>query len=109
MRLQTAVTPWRKIPLASKFAPWKRLRNSFPRRTYSQAGATALGQEENTEKIEEETLELYSPANFYPAYIGEVLASKYKIVGKVGYGASSTIWLARDLKLVPVTILYRSL
>lgn len=49
-------------------------------------------------KIEEETLPFYKPSNFYPAYIGQVLASKYRVVGKLGFGASSTVWLAWDLR-----------
>ncbi|RMZ75253.1 hypothetical protein DV738_g5582, partial [Chaetothyriales sp. CBS 135597] len=68
--------------------------------TYSRAGALALGKENSMDKIEEETLDFYNPSNFYPAYIGQVLASKYKIVGKLGYGASSTVWLAKDLLLL---------
>lgn len=57
-----------------------------------------LRQEYSIRKIEEETLPFYSPASFYPAYIGEVLASKYRVVGKLGFGASSTVWLAWDLE-----------
>ena len=48
-------------------------------------------------KIEEETLPDYVPGRYYPVRIGEVLASRYQIVGKLGYGMTSTVWLARDL------------
>jgi hypothetical protein len=33
---------------------------------------------------------------FYPAKPGEVLADRYQILVKVGWGVSSTVWLARD-------------
>ncbi|KAE8349567.1 kinase domain protein [Aspergillus coremiiformis] len=46
--------------------------------------------------VEEETLPFYRPEQFYPVYIGEVLNSKYKVLGKLGYGSYSTVWLCRD-------------
>jgi hypothetical protein len=49
-------------------------------------------------KIEEETFSDYLAARYYPVRIGEVLDSRYQVVGKLGYGAYSTVWLARDLK-----------
>ncbi|TFK24551.1 kinase domain protein [Coprinopsis marcescibilis] len=47
--------------------------------------------------LEEETLRDYLATRYYPVRIGEVLASRYQVVGKVGFGATSTVWLARDL------------
>ncbi|KAI1110818.1 serine threonine protein kinase, CMGC group [Nemania sp. NC0429] len=49
------------------------------------------------QKIEEERLPDYLASRYYPAHIGEVLKDRYQIVGKLGFGASSTVWLARDL------------
>ncbi|RSL51812.1 hypothetical protein CEP54_011231 [Fusarium duplospermum] len=49
------------------------------------------------EKIEEELLPDYIATRYYPVRIGEVLMDRYQIVGKLGFGASSTVWLARDL------------
>lgn len=49
------------------------------------------------EKIEEELFPDYFASRYYPVRIGEVLKSRYQIVGKLGFGASSTVWLARDL------------
>ena len=46
--------------------------------------------------IEEETLPFYRPEHFYPVYIGDLLNSRYKVLGKLGYGAYSTVWLCRD-------------
>ncbi|KAA8643356.1 putative protein kinase [Aspergillus tanneri] len=47
--------------------------------------------------IEEENTPYYSPSHFYPAYIGEILNGRYQVTAKIGYGSSSTVWLARDL------------
>lgn len=49
------------------------------------------------EKIEEEDLPFYDKEAYYPVYIGEVFASRYQIVSKLGYRMSSTTWLCRDL------------
>lgn len=48
--------------------------------------------------IEEETLPGYVASRYYPARLGEVLQERYQLVGKLGFGASSTVWLARDLR-----------
>ncbi|KAE8342708.1 hypothetical protein BDV24DRAFT_150294 [Aspergillus arachidicola] len=53
---------------------------------------------DSKKKIEEEGVPLYNPQNFYPVYIGEVIASRYQVVSKLGYGTSSTVWLCRDLQ-----------
>ncbi|KAG9891634.1 hypothetical protein KCU94_g14273, partial [Aureobasidium melanogenum] len=48
-------------------------------------------------KIEEETLPAYNASHFYPVRIGEILRDRYQIVGKLGFGGTSAVWLARDL------------
>lgn len=50
------------------------------------------------EPFEEEQLPLYSHDQFYPIHIGDVLDSKYKVLGKLGYGAHSTVWLCRNVR-----------
>ncbi|KAE8151541.1 kinase-like domain-containing protein [Aspergillus avenaceus] len=47
--------------------------------------------------FEEENTPYYHSAHFYPTRIGEILNNRYQVVTKIGYGTSSTIWLARDL------------
>lgn len=47
--------------------------------------------------VEEEKTPYYSPKRFYPARLGEVLHARYQLATKLGYGTSSTVWLARDL------------
>ena len=49
-------------------------------------------------KVEEETLPNYNPSDFYPVRIGDVFQSRYRIIGKLGYGAYSTVWLSRDIR-----------
>ncbi|RMZ75409.1 hypothetical protein DV738_g5486, partial [Chaetothyriales sp. CBS 135597] len=49
------------------------------------------------QKIEEENLPDYVASRYYPARIGEIFRDRYQIVGKLGFGASSTVWLARDM------------
>ncbi|PWY83720.1 kinase-like protein [Aspergillus sclerotioniger CBS 115572] len=50
-----------------------------------------------TEEIEEETLPTYRAEKYYPVRLGEVLDGQYQILAKLGYGVTSTVWLARDL------------
>ncbi|KAK5729208.1 hypothetical protein LTR15_002350 [Elasticomyces elasticus] len=46
--------------------------------------------------IEEETLPDYRADGYYPVNIGEVFNNRYRVVGKLGYGTASTVWLCRD-------------
>lgn len=50
------------------------------------------------EKIEEELFPDYVAPCYYPVRIGEVFRDRYQILGKLGFGTSSTVWLARDLE-----------
>ncbi|KAM3547994.1 hypothetical protein MY1884_009359 [Beauveria asiatica] len=54
-------------------------------------------------QVEEEALPDYLPARYYPMRIGEVLVDRYQVVGKLGFGASSTVWLAHDLQRLEIT------
>lgn len=40
--------------------------------------------------IEEETIPGYNAGRYYPTRIGEILKDRYQVVGKLGFGASST-------------------
>lgn len=48
--------------------------------------------------FEEEKLPWYAADQFYPVRIGEVLDSRYKVLGKLGYGAHSTSWLCQSIR-----------
>ncbi len=49
--------------------------------------------------IEEQTLPLYHRKRYYPVKIGDFFNNQYRIIAKLGYGAYSTVWLARDERL----------
>lgn len=56
-----------------------------------------------TNAIEEETSEYYELEQFYPVHIAEIIKSPstgYKIMGKLGYGRYSTVWLCYGLRYV---------
>ncbi|KAG6309254.1 hypothetical protein E4U44_007222 [Claviceps purpurea] len=36
-------------------------------------------------------------SQYYPVTIGEIFCARYQVVGKLGFGTTSTVWLARDL------------
>ncbi|RMZ01909.1 hypothetical protein D0860_07425 [Hortaea werneckii] len=46
--------------------------------------------------VEEETLNGYQSWHYYPVRLGEVLQDRYKVIGKLGFGSASTVWLCRD-------------
>ncbi|KAF4309499.1 putative dis1-suppressing protein kinase dsk1 [Botryosphaeria dothidea] len=48
-------------------------------------------------KVEEETVPDFIASRYYPVRIGEIFRDRYQIVGKLGFSATSTVWLARDL------------
>ena len=38
----------------------------------------------------------YQKGGFCPISIGQILDDKYEIIAKLGYGGSSTVWMAQD-------------
>ncbi|KAK2871640.1 hypothetical protein FQN49_002976 [Arthroderma sp. PD_2] len=53
---------------------------------------------ESDRLVEEEELPDYKADRFYPVRLGDVFDDRYQVIAKLGFGSSSTIWLARDLK-----------
>jgi len=47
--------------------------------------------------VEEETVRGYKAEHYYPVRIGEVFQDRYRVIGKLGYGTASTVWLCKDL------------
>lgn len=50
------------------------------------------------ERVDEEKIPGYRSKDFYPTKPGEVLADRYQVLVKVGWGVSSTVWLGRDMQ-----------
>ncbi|KAJ5930002.1 hypothetical protein N7466_005495 [Penicillium verhagenii] len=48
--------------------------------------------------FEEERFRGFTEGHFYPVRIGDVLHDRYTIIAKLGYGLTSTVWLAGDLE-----------
>ena len=48
--------------------------------------------------IEEEKVRGYKVEHYYPVNIGEVFQDRHKVIGKLGYGSASTVWLCHDLQ-----------
>lgn len=48
-------------------------------------------------ELEEETLPTYQPEKYYPVSQGEILNGRYQTLAKLGFGVTSTVWLAIDL------------
>lgn len=55
--------------------------------------------------IEEETLPTYRSGKYYPVNQGEILNGRYQTLAKIGYGVTSTVWLAKDLMSVEPALL----
>lgn len=51
--------------------------------------------------LEEENYEEFKTGNYCPVNIGDVYGSNtHQILGKLGFGSTSTVWLARNLQYV---------
>jgi serine/threonine-protein kinase SRPK3 len=48
--------------------------------------------------VEEETVRASKLEYYYPVKIGEVFQDRYSVIGKLGYGSASTVWLYHDLQ-----------
>ncbi|KAF4906996.1 Serine/threonine-protein kinase SKY1 [Colletotrichum viniferum] len=53
----------------------------------------------NARIIDEEAISRYRPGGYHPVRLGDVFKNgKYRIIGKLGYGVYSTVWLASDME-----------
>ncbi|EPE02185.1 protein kinase [Ophiostoma piceae UAMH 11346] len=82
------------MSLFSRWMPKLLRRSPLPPRVFANLNFERI---DTDQKIEEETFSDYLAARYYPVRIGEVFALRYQVVGKLGYGTFSTVWLARDL------------
>ncbi|KAF2970527.1 hypothetical protein GQX73_g3074 [Xylaria multiplex] len=44
-----------------------------------------------------ESIELYRPGGFHPVVLGDILHERYRVIRKLGYGSTATVWLAEDV------------
>lgn len=108
-RIQAAIFPNMRVP-----SLWTAI--TSPLKPFSTASASASNAPEKPrslptssfksievdQPVEEEELPDYRVDQFYPVQLGEVFQNRYQIIAKLGFGTSSTSWLARDLKWVRV-------
>lgn len=69
----------------------------FPTTKYDVIDASQL--------VEEERLPHYNRTEYYPMRIGHVFDDRYQVIAKLGYGTTSTVWLARDIKYASLLIM----
>lgn len=75
--------------------PFSKSSESSPPRKFPSTGFELI---DPSEKVEEERLPFHKRDEYYPMKIGHVVDGHYQIVAKLGYGATSTVWLSRDLR-----------
>lgn len=70
----------------------------FPRRSLSTVNPLASTVIPSDALIDEENIPSYDRDTFYHPNPGDVLNHRYELKAKIGYGSSSTVWLAQDVK-----------
>lgn len=50
------------------------------------------------ESVEEETVRGYKAEHYYPVRTSNLFHNRYKVIGKLGFGSASTVWLCHDLQ-----------
>ncbi|BCS28512.1 putative serine/threonine-protein kinase [Aspergillus puulaauensis] len=88
--------PMQNMRLARSFAS-KRTIFSFVRKSPWHLPCNSGPLIPNRELVDEEVCPGYDSRVFYPARAGEVLAHRYQLLSKIGWGSQSTVWLARDV------------
>ena len=89
-------------PIADEMFLQKRLSSLLPTRRWKPLVFPSTGFQTFGDDVllEEEGLPDYSRDALYPVRLGEVFTDRYQVVGKLGFGMSSTVWLARDMQCV---------
>ena len=71
----------------------------FQRNRRSFAEATAAPKSLPSDiPVEEELIPGYNPKRFYHPHPGEILDGRYELKAKIGWGITSTVWLAQDVR-----------
>ncbi|KAJ5688327.1 hypothetical protein N7536_010946 [Penicillium majusculum] len=97
-----SILEWLKRLFGRKLFNLEWLRSLFRRSLNFPVSFLTAGWETipDDETIEEEQLEEVLQRNCYlPVDIGDILLSRYQVVGKLGWGITSIVWLVRDLEM----------
>ena len=70
--------------------------NSYPWMSRSLPLSPTLSDEFHWSRNNCEDLAHYKPGGYHPVHLGDIF-SRYRVMYKLGFGAFSTVWLARDL------------
>ncbi|KAL5336930.1 kinase-like protein [Aspergillus crustosus] len=89
------ISLWAKVISSLKSLSEVTLNPPETPRSFPTSGFTTIDKET---AVEEEELPDYKAGRFYPVHLGQVFENRYQVVTKLGFGSSSTTWLARDLK-----------
>ena len=65
------------------------------------ASSMLIADDEEGSPGPEEGLPVYVAGGFHPGSPGETYHDRYQIIGKLGYGYTSTVWLAADKQYTP--------
>ncbi|KAF2225825.1 kinase-like domain-containing protein [Elsinoe ampelina] len=75
--------------------PSRRLLSCHARpRLYHRSSSTS----HSTRHREEDRFPNFATGDYYPVHPGTLYDNRYKVVAKLGFGTTSTVWLAQDLK-----------
>ncbi|KAI1774674.1 kinase-like protein [Hypoxylon cercidicola] len=86
----------RNFPFCGNPWPWSGTKAiSHHTRSFPVDGFEELPKDQ---EFEEEKIPGYKAENFFPVKLGDVFATKYQVVAKLGFGTVSTVWLCRDLE-----------
>jgi len=98
------ISPLYNIPSGGVMLPHRcltlisrRTMYSFARKSLWKLPPASEPQIPQQEPVDEELCPGYNSAKFYPANPGEVLAERFQLLVKIGWGSQSTVWLARDI------------
>ena len=86
----------RRPDVAGLLHPTRRILGNFSPPKMPQRGIVQYANKD--ELLDEETLPYYDPEEFYPVHTDEIFQQRYHVIGKLGFGANSTVWLCRDLR-----------
>jgi len=95
----TSVSPFLRVVRATRkliTTTNRRFENRKPLSTKASTAPKLLGLDA---LVEEESIPRYNPSHFYHPNPGEILDRRFELKAKIGWGSSSTVWLAKDIRI----------